>query len=90
MNFPREEIQAIGEMGLMGVFMPQEYGGAGLDAMSYAIAMEEISAGCASCGVIMSVKILLYCDPILKFGVKAQWDKYLTPFASGKNLAVLL
>jgi butyryl-CoA dehydrogenase len=85
-EYPREEIKALGEMGLMGVFIPQEYGGAGLDALSYAIAMEEISAGCASCGVIMSVNNSLYCDPVKKFGDKAQWNKYLTPFASGKKL----
>jgi len=85
-EFPTEEIKALGEMGLMGVYMPQEFGGAGLDAFSYAIAMEEISAGCASCGVIMSVNNSLYCDPVKKFGNESQWEKYLTPFASGQKL----
>lgn len=85
-EFPKEEIKALAKMGLMGVFQPQNYGGAGLDALSYAIAMEEISAGCASCGVIMSVNNSLFCDPIHKFGTKEQWEKYLKPFASGQKL----
>src|SRR5262245_787468 len=70
--YPKDEIKEIGELGLMGVYMPETLGGAGLDVMSYAIAMEEISAGCASCGVVMSVNNSLYCDPILRFGTKEQ------------------
>ena len=85
-RFPKEEIAELGRLGLMGVFMPEEFGGAGLDALAYAIAMEEISAGCASCGVIMSVNNSLFCDPILKFGNREQKEHYLTPFASGKKL----
>ena len=84
--FPKEEVAAIAELGLMGVFFPEEQGGAGLDVLSYAIAMEEISAGCASCGVIMSVNNSLFCDPIYRFGTKEQWSKYLKPFASGQKL----
>jgi butyryl-CoA dehydrogenase len=84
--FPKEEIKALGELGLMGVFIPEEYDGAGLDALSYAIAMEEISAGCASCGVIMSVNNSLFCDPILKYGSAELKEKYLKPFAMGKKL----
>jgi butyryl-CoA dehydrogenase len=70
----------------MGVFIPENYGGAGLDAFAYAIAMEEISAGCASCGVIMSVNNSLYCDPILRHGTEEQRRDYLVPFAAGKKL----
>ncbi len=85
-SFPANEIKALGELGLMGVFIPSEYGGAGLDAMSYVIAMEEISAGCASCGVVMSVNNSLFCDPIQKYGSAFLKEKFLTPFASGKKL----
>lgn len=85
-RFPKNEIRELGELGLMGVYMPEEHGGAGLDALSYAIAMEEISAGCASCGVIMSVNNSLFCDPILKFGNDQQKARYLTPFARGEKL----
>ena len=53
-KFPESQVKAMGEMGLMGIALPEEYGGAGLDYMAYAIAMEEISRGCASTGVIMS------------------------------------
>ena len=63
-SFPAREIKELGDLGLMGVFIPENHGGAGLDAQAYAIAIEEISAGCASTGVIMSVNNSLYCDPI--------------------------
>lgn len=56
----------MGELGLMGVDVPTDYGGSGLDYLAYAIAMEEISRGCASAGVIMSVNNSLYCGPVLK------------------------
>jgi butyryl-CoA dehydrogenase len=85
-TFPASEIKALGELGLMGVFIPAEYGGAGLDAMSYVIAMEEISAGCASCGVVMSVNNSLFCDPIYKYGSSQLKHKLLPAFASGKKL----
>lgn len=63
--------------------VPQELGGTGLDYLAYAIAMEEISRGCASAGVIMSVNNSLYLGPLLKFGSKAQHEKYITPFTTG-------
>jgi butyryl-CoA dehydrogenase len=84
--FPKDEVYELGRLGMMGVYIPQKYGGAGLDAFSYSIAMEEISAGCASCGVVMSVNNSLFCDPIYKFGNEEQKAKYLTPFASGEKL----
>src|SRR5260370_38987495 len=74
------------ELGLLGIEIPQEYGGAGLDALSYALAMEEISAACASCGVIMSVNNSLFCDPLLKFGSEEQKKSVLTPCARGEKL----
>src|SRR5690606_3416885 len=74
------------ELGLMGVAVPTEYGGAGMDAVSYVLAMEEISAGCASCGVIMSVNNSLVCDPLMKFGTEAQKQAWLPKLASGELL----
>lgn len=84
--YPKDEIAELGSLGLMGVFMPENYGGAGLDALAYAVAMEEISAGCASCGVIMSVNNSLFCDPINKYGSEELKQKYLTPYAAGNKL----
>lgn len=71
--------------GMMGVFIDQEWGGSGLDYVSYSIAMEEISRGCATAGVIMSANNSLYCAPVSKFGTNAQKEKYLKPCASGKR-----
>ena len=85
-RFPAEQIKQMGELGLMGIAIPDEYGGTGMDALAYALAMEEISAGCASTGVIMSVNNSLYCDPLLKFGTEEQKMKWLAPFASGEKL----
>jgi len=84
--FPREAVKQLGEMGLMGVAVPPEWGGAGMDAVAYAVAMEEISRGCAGTGVIMSVNNSLYCDPVLKFGTDAQRRQFLAPFARGERL----
>jgi len=70
----------------MGMMVPQEYGGAGLDTVSYVIAMEEISSACASTGVIMSVNNSLVCDPIMRYGSEEQKRNYLTPLARGEKL----
>src|ERR1700722_9116274 len=67
-RWPTEIVAKMAELGLMGVAIPQEHGGAGMDTISYALAMEEVSAACASCGVIMSVNNSLFCDPVYKFG----------------------
>jgi butyryl-CoA dehydrogenase len=85
-RYPRELIARLGEMGLMGVAIPEEWGGAGMDAVSYALALEEVSRGCASTGVIMSVNNSLVCDPILRFGSEAQKKEWLGPLASGQKL----
>ncbi len=85
-RFPREAVKKLAEMGLMGVAVPTEWGGAGMDAVSYAIAMEEISRGCAGTGVIMSVNNSLYCDPVLKYGTDDQKRELLAPFARGEKL----
>lgn len=85
-EYPTAEIKELGALGMMGLFIPEIYGGAGLDALAYVIAMEEISAGCASSGVIMSVNNSLYCDPINKYGNEAQKEQFLTPYARGDRL----
>src|SRR6478752_8751797 len=85
-TWPVELVKRMGELGLMGVAIPEQYGGAGSDAVSYALAMEEISRACASTGVIMSVNNSLVCDPIYRFGTDAQKQEWLTPLASGKLL----
>jgi butyryl-CoA dehydrogenase len=85
-RFPDELVLQMAELGFMGVAVPEEYGGAGMDNVCYAIAMEEISRACASTGVIMSVNNSLACDPILKFGSEDLKRKYLAPMAAGKTL----
>jgi alkylation response protein AidB-like acyl-CoA dehydrogenase len=83
---PADLCQKMGELGLMGIAIPEEYGGAGMDYVSYILAMVEISKGCASTGVIMSVNNSLYCFPINTFGTHKQKIKYLSPVASGKAI----
>jgi len=85
-EFPAAQVKKLAELGFLGIAVDDRWGGAGLDNVSYAIAMEEISAGCASTGVIMSVNNSLVCDPISKFGNDEQKKKYLKPLAEGKVL----
>jgi len=85
-QFPREAVKQLAEMGLLAVAIPPQWGGAGMDNVSYALAMEEISRGCAGTGVIMSVNNSLYCDPLLKFGTDEQKERFLAPFARGEKL----
>lgn len=85
-EFPYETIRKMGAMGFMGIEVPEEYGGAGMDALAYVLALEEISKADASHGVIMSVNNSLYCHGILKFGTEAQKKKFVTPVASGKAI----
>jgi len=85
-EFPEETIKKMAGLGLMGMVYPQEYGGAGTDAVSYAIAVEEISRVCASHGVTMSVNNSLACYPIYKFGTEEQKQEFLKPLASGQKL----
>ncbi|HEY0839030.1 MAG TPA: acyl-CoA dehydrogenase family protein, partial [Vulgatibacter sp.] len=84
--FPKEAIQKLGELGLLSVAVPEEWGGPGADNVSYALAMEEISRGCASTGVIMSVNNSLYCDPVMKYGTAEQKKLWLAPFTTGEKL----
>jgi butyryl-CoA dehydrogenase len=85
-TWPADLVKQLGELGLMGVAIPAEHGGAGFDHVCYALAMEEISRACASVGVIMSVNNSLACDPVSKFGSEAQKKEFLVPMASGKAL----
>lgn len=84
--WPEEAVKKLAELSLLGVAVPEVFGGAGLDNVCYALAIEEISRGCASTGVIMSVNNSLYCDPVMKFGTEAQKKEFLTPFARGEKL----
>jgi butyryl-CoA dehydrogenase len=85
-RFPAEIVKQLAEMGLMGMMVPEELGGAGMDTISYAMAMEEVSAACASTGVIMSVNNSLVCAPISAWGSEEQKKKFLTPLARGEKL----
>jgi len=88
-NFPTEIIKKLAELGFMGVPFPEKYGGAGLDYISYAITVEELSVACASTGVIVSAHTSLCCDPIYFAGTEEQKQKFLTPLASGKKIGCL-
>src|SRR4051812_45067489 len=83
---PTELVKRMAELGFLGIAVPEQLGGSGLDNVSYALAMEEIARACASTAVIMSVNNSLVCDPIYRFGTPAQHDQWLKPLASGKLL----
>jgi alkylation response protein AidB-like acyl-CoA dehydrogenase len=85
-DFPYETIKKMGALGFMGIEIPEQYGGAGLDTLAYILAMEEISKVDASHGVIMSVNNSLFCHGIHIFGTEQQKQKYLIPVASGKAI----
>ncbi len=85
-EFPAEAVKKLGEMGLMGIPYPKEYGGAGLDAISYAIAVEELSRVDGGTGVILSAHVSLGSWPIFAFGTEEQKQKYLVPLAKGEKL----
>lgn len=85
-EFPADTIHKMGKLGLMGIEVPEEYGGAGMDSISYTLALMEISEADAAHGTIMSVNNTLYCNAILKFGTEEQKRKYVTPIASGEKI----
>jgi butyryl-CoA dehydrogenase len=85
-RFPAELVKKMGELGLLGVMVDSECGGAGMDTVSYVLALEEISAACASTGVIMSVNNSLVCDPVERNSTPEQKEKFLKPLASGQKL----
>src|SRR4030066_209690 len=85
-EFPMKTIKKMGEMGVMGIEVPEEYGGAGMDTLAYVLALEEICKVDAAHGTIMSVNNSLFCNGIMKFGTEAQKQKYVTAVASGKSV----
>ena len=85
-EFPLATTKMMAELGLLGMFVPEAYGGAGMDMLSYVIAVEELSRVCASHGVICSVNNSLVCYPILAYGTEAQKQQYLVPLAKGEKL----
>jgi len=85
-EFPKDFFPQAAELGLAGVAIPEQYGGSGMDTVSYCITIEEISRYCATSGVILSVNNSLVCGPLLEFGSEEQKREYLTPLASGKKL----
>ncbi len=85
-QFPRETLRKAAELGLTGISVAEEWGGAGMDHMSYAIVMEEIARVCASTSVILSVQNSLYCGTLEKFGTDEQKKKFLVAFARGEKI----
>lgn len=86
-EFPWENVHKMKELGLFGMIFPTEYGGSGLDTLSYVIAVEEISRACASTGITLAAHISLGTWPIYEFGSEAQKRKYLPALCSGEKLA---
>jgi len=85
-EFPKDQIKMMGELGFLGMMIPEKYGGAGMDTISYCLAMEEIAKADASAAVVMSVNNSLVCQLLYKYGNEDQKQKYLTKLASGKLL----
>jgi butyryl-CoA dehydrogenase len=85
-RFPRDTFSKAAELGLTGIALPEDEGGAGFDHIAYSIVIEEISRCCASTGVILSVQNSLYCDPIHRYGTPEQKKRFLAPFARGEKI----
>jgi butyryl-CoA dehydrogenase len=85
-RFPAEIFQQMGKLGLLGLPIPEAYGGVGADTLSYALAVEELSAACGSTGLTYAAHTSLACMPLLWFGTEAQKEKYLVPLAQGEGL----
>ena len=85
-RFPREQLRGLAELGLLGMIIPEEWGGAGFDTVAYAVALEEIAHADASVCVIVGVTNSVVCYPILSFGTEEQKRKYLVPLARGETL----
>ena len=85
-HFPRDELRALGELGALGMVVPEQWDGAGMDYLSLAVALEEIAAGDGATSTIVSVQNSVVCGPINAFGTDAQKEKYLKPLARGEWL----
>ena len=83
---PRELVREMAELGFMGIDVPERWGGAGLDMLSYVLVMEEVNRACASTGVILGSHVSLACAPILRHGTDAQKERFLAPLARGEKL----
>ncbi len=88
-QFPWDLVKQMGELGLMGVCLPEEYGGAGQSYVLFAMIVEELCAACASTGLILDVNISLCAEPLLLFGTEEQKKRFLTPLATGEKLGAL-
>ncbi len=88
-EYPADLVDKMGQLGLMGIPFPEQYGGAGQSYIVFALAVEELCRACASTGLILDVNISLCGEPILMFGTLEQKEKYLTPLASGEKLGAL-
>jgi alkylation response protein AidB-like acyl-CoA dehydrogenase len=82
--YPADSLRQMGELGLLGMLVPEEYGGEGMDTVAYALALSEIAAGCASTAVIMSVHNSICCGSLTRFGTEAQRERFLRPMAGGE------
>jgi butyryl-CoA dehydrogenase len=89
-RIPDELIAKMSEMGFMGSYLPEEYGGAGLDMLAYAIVVEEVSKACGSSGVLISAHTSLACDPIYRFGTEEQKKRYLPDLTTGRKIGCIL
>jgi alkylation response protein AidB-like acyl-CoA dehydrogenase len=85
-RFPHATVRRMGELGLMGIAVPEKLGGGGADTLAYVLALEEVAVACASHAVVMSVNNSLVCDPLLRFGTPEQHERFLRPLASGQGL----
>ena len=85
-RFPHATVKRMGELGLLGIAVPEALGGGGADFLSYALALEEVAVACASHAVVMSVNNSLVCAPIVTAGTPAQHERFLAPLASGRAL----
>lgn len=86
-EYPAESLKKMGELGLLGMLVPEEYGGEDMDTVSYALAMSEVAYACASTAVIMSVHNSICCGSLLRFGSEEQKQQYLVPMARGEFIA---
>ncbi|XP_055063641.2 short-chain specific acyl-CoA dehydrogenase, mitochondrial [Misgurnus anguillicaudatus] len=85
-KYPAKQIRELGALGVMAVEVPESLGGAGMDYLAYSLAVEELSRGCASTGVIVSVNNSLYLGPVMKFGTEEQKKQWITPFTTGEKV----
>lgn len=81
--FPKENLKKMGALGLLGMMVPPEYGGAGVDTVSYVLALQEVAYACAATAVVMSVQNSIVCETLNRFGTEEQKQSYLKPLASG-------